>query len=171
MPILAKKNHHFRWSSFCSWRVCKQAKLLHLEHRKPARIHWRADAPKTSHCLVPILVQRHIEPFFFENEQGEAVCSQKLKRRILATFGVKRTALRATQSKLHSMFCDLFLKISLSAAELMAFGHLVSAIWHRWTIICGVPSRISVTLTSQRQLTLKGQYSWSHWCNTAAHNW
>ena len=45
--------------SFWSWRVCKQAKLSHLGHRKPARIHWKADAPKTSHCLVRILLQRH----------------------------------------------------------------------------------------------------------------
>ena len=35
-------------------------------------------------------------------------------------FGFNRTALRATQPKLHSMFCALFLKISLSAAELMS---------------------------------------------------
>ena len=34
------------------------------------------------------------------------------------------------------MFCALFLKIALSAAELMSFGHLGAAIWHRWTIIC-----------------------------------
>ena len=81
-------------------------------------------------------------------------CSQKLKRRILATFGFNRTALRETQPKLHPMFCDLFLKTVLSAAELMSFGHLGAAIWHRWTIICGVPSKTSVTPTSQRQLTL-----------------
>ena len=37
---------------FWSWRVCKQAKLSHLGHRKPARIHWKANIPKTSHCLV-----------------------------------------------------------------------------------------------------------------------
>ena len=55
-------------------------------------------------------------------------CSQKLKRRILATFGFNRTALRATQPKLHSMFYDLFLKIVLSVAELMSFGHLGAAI-------------------------------------------
>ena len=83
-----------------------------------------------------------IGSFFFENEQGEAVtvnsdcyramlndfCSQKLKRRILATFGFNRTALRATQLKLHSMFCALFLKTALSDAELMLFGHLGAAI-------------------------------------------
>ena len=42
----------------------------------------------------------------------------------MSTFGVNRTALRATQPNLHSMFCALFLKIVLSAAELMSFGHL-----------------------------------------------
>ena len=53
MPILAKiKNYLFRWSS-C--KACKQAKLSHLGHRKSAGIHWKADAPKTNHCLV----QRH----------------------------------------------------------------------------------------------------------------
>ena len=54
-----KKNHLFRWSSFWSWRVYKQAKFLHLGHRKPARMHWKPDAPKTSHCFVRILVLRH----------------------------------------------------------------------------------------------------------------
>ena len=38
----------------------------------------------------------------------------------MATFGFNRTALYATQPKLHSMFCALFLKIALSAARLVA---------------------------------------------------
>ena len=50
---------NIRRTSFCSWRVCKQAKLSNLGHKKPARIHWKSDAPKTTHCLVRILVQRH----------------------------------------------------------------------------------------------------------------
>ena len=54
-----KRSHLFRWSSLWSWRVCKPAKLSHLWHRKPARIHWKADAPKTSHYLMRILAQRH----------------------------------------------------------------------------------------------------------------
>ena len=58
-PILAKKNYLFRWSSFWFWRVYKQAKLSHLGHRKPARIHWKADASKTSHFLVRILGQKY----------------------------------------------------------------------------------------------------------------
>ena len=41
-----KENHFFRWRSFWSWRVCKQAKLWNLEHRKRGRIYWKADAPK-----------------------------------------------------------------------------------------------------------------------------
>ena len=36
----------------------------------------------------------------------------------MATFGFNRTALRAIQPKLRSMFCAVFLKIALSAAEL-----------------------------------------------------
>ena len=55
-------------------------------------------------------------------------CSQKLKRRILATFDFNWTALSATQPKLHLMFCALFLKIALSVAELILFGHLGAAI-------------------------------------------
>ena len=39
------------------------------------------------------------------------------------------------------MFCALFLKLELSAAELMLFGHLGGAIWHRWNLICGVPAK------------------------------
>ena len=67
MPILAKKkNHLFKWSSFWSWRVCKQAKLSHLGHR----IHWKAGVSKTSHCLMRILVQRHNLAIFL---RGEAV--------------------------------------------------------------------------------------------------
>ena len=57
MPILAKIL--FTWRSFWFWWVCKQAKLSHLGHRKPARIDWKANAPKTSHCLVRTLVQGH----------------------------------------------------------------------------------------------------------------
>ena len=57
--LLAQKNLLFRWSLFSSWRLCKQAKLPYLGHRKRARIHWKADAPKTSQCLVWIFVKRH----------------------------------------------------------------------------------------------------------------
>ena len=40
----------------------------------------------------------------------------------------QQEALRDIQPKLYSMFCVLFLKIVLSAVELMAFGHLGAVI-------------------------------------------
>ena len=139
--------HLFRWSSFWSWRACKQAKLSHLGRKNPHAYIKKPTHPK----WVTVFGS-----FFFENEQGEAVTVNgdryramlnEFLRRILAKFGFNRTALRATQPNPHSMFCVLFSKIALSAAYLMSFGHLGAAIWHRWTIICEVPSKISVTLT------------------------
>ena len=64
MTILGKNNYFFRWSSFWSWRLCKQAKLSHLWHRKPTGIHWKADEPKMIHCLLWILVQSHYWAIF-----------------------------------------------------------------------------------------------------------
>ena len=59
--ILAKK---IIFSAEAHWWVCKQAKLSHLKHRKPARIHWKADG---------FWSRGIIGTFFFENEQGEVV--------------------------------------------------------------------------------------------------
>ena len=85
-------------------------------------------------------------------------CSQKSKRKILATFGFNRTTLCETQLKLHLIFCALFLKIALSAAELMSFG--TSELQFYTVVLLFVECRQS----------FKGQYSWSHWWNTAAYN-
>ena len=112
-----------------------------------AVFHHLAVFLKPAFCRCPVFTDFTVNMLFWTN-----FCSQKLKRRILATFGFNRTPLRATQPKLHSMFCALFLKIALSAAELISFGHLGAAIWHRWTIICGVPSKKSVTPTCQRYI-------------------
>ena len=157
MPILAKKNHLFRWSSFWSWLVCKQANCGIWGTEKPYAYIEKPKHPKRVTVCGGFWSRGIIGPFFFENEQWEEVtvngdrygpcctnfCSQKLKKKILASFGFNKTALRVTQPK-----------IVLSAAELMSFGYLRAAIWHRWTIICEVPSKISVSPTSQRQLTL-----------------
>ena len=43
---------------------------------KPARIHWKADAPKTSHCLVRILVQRHNRAIFLRKWERRGRYSQ-----------------------------------------------------------------------------------------------
>ena len=59
---------------------------------------------------------------------GEIQLHTSDKRRILPTFVFNRKALRATQPKLHLIFGALFLKIALSAAELMTFYHRGAAI-------------------------------------------
>ena len=157
IPFLAKKNHLFRWSSFWFWRVCKQAKLSHLGHRKPARILWKADAQKTGDCLVRLLVQRHNWVIFLRKWASRGRYSQWRSllghvERIFVHTNWRGATCHTAEAT--SMFCTLLLKTVLSAAELMSFSHLGAAIWHRWTIICAVPPTISVTPTSQRQLTL-----------------
>ena len=107
MTILAKESPYlFRWSSFWSLRVCKQAKLSHLGHRKPARI-----IEKRVTVWCGFWSRGIIGTFFFEYEQGEAVTvNGDRNRAVLNEF--------------------LFTKISV------------------------LPSKISVTPTSQKQLTL-----------------
>ena len=91
-----------------------------------------------------------IGPVFFENEQGEAdtlngdryramlneFLFTKIKEGDIGIICFNRTALRANQPKQHLIFFILILKIALSAAELMSFGHLGAPIWHRWAIKC-----------------------------------
>ena len=80
-----KKKSSFQLNIILILADMQTSKIVAFEAQKHARIHWKADAPKTSHCLVRIGA--------------------------------------------------LFLKIGLSAAELMPFGYLGAAIWHRWSII------------------------------------
>ena len=127
LDFAKKKNHLFRWSSFWSWRVCKQSKLSHLGHRKPACIHWKAEASKTSQCLVRIFSQKHNWTIFLRKwARGEPLqaivigpcwtnfCLQKLKRMILATFGFNRTALRATAEATLDVLCAVSKDASIS---------------------------------------------------------
>ena len=53
-----------------------QSKLSHLAYRKPARIHWKADALKTSHRLVWILAQRQNWAIFLRKLAGRCRYSQ-----------------------------------------------------------------------------------------------
>ena len=78
--------------------------------------------------------------FFFENEQGEAITVNddryramlneflftKIEEEAIANIWFQQDG---TRPKLHSMFSALFLKIALSAVELMSLGHLEAAIW------------------------------------------
>ena len=115
--------------------------MSHLRHRKPAYIE-KPTQPKQVTVWCGFWFRGIIGSFFFENEQGEAVTVNgeryramlneflftRIEEEDIDKFGFYRTALRATQPKLLSMFCALFLKIALSAAELMSFGHLGSPI-------------------------------------------
>ena len=143
MPILAKKIHLFRWSSFWSWRLCKQVKLLHLVHRKPARIHWKANTPKTSHYLVRILVQRHNWAIFLRKcDRYRVMLNECLFPKIeFVPPG------EATLDVLRPVFED---RIISHRADVV----WPPRSWRRWTISCGVPSKLNITPTSQRQLTL-----------------
>ena len=71
-----QKKSPFQMKFIWSWRIRKQAKLSHLRHRKPSRIHWKADAPKTSHCLVRILVQKHNWAIFLWKRERSGLYSQ-----------------------------------------------------------------------------------------------
>ena len=59
----------------------------------------------------------------------------KIEEEDIGNIWFHRKALRATQPKLHSMFCALFLKIALSAAELMPFGHLGPLDYYLWGVV------------------------------------
>ena len=81
-------------------------------------------------------------PGFFENTQGEAVTVNGNRYRAMlneflfteteeediGNIWLQQDGANSTQPKLYSMFCSLFLKIALSVAELMLFGHLGATI-------------------------------------------
>ena len=71
---------------------------------------------------------------------------------------------------LHSMFYALFLKIALSAPELMSISYLGAEIWLRWTIIYAVPIKDKCYADKPETIDAFKKYSCSHWWNTAAHN-
>ena len=107
MPILAKKKKHIsRASLIWSWRVCKQVKLSHFGAQK-TRTHTSKSRQTQNDSWVRILVQRHNWVIFPPKMSKERplhsmaivigpywtnFCSQKLKNRILATFGFNRSA-------------------------------------------------------------------------------
>ena len=132
--------------------------------------NYRIWATENSHAYIEKLTHPKrvtawcdiIGPVFFENEQGETVTVNGDRyRAMLNQFlftkieeedigNIWRQQYGATWHTAGSALVVLrpALEIALSATELMSFGHLGAAIWYRWTIICEVPSKISVTPTS-----------------------
>ena len=154
---MAKKNHLFKWSLFWSWR--------HFGHRKPAHIHWKPDkAPKTSHCLVRILVQRHNWPNLLRKWARRGRYSQwrSLSGHVERIFVHKNWS---GGHVLHSRSYTRYYAPCFWRSHYPRSCDLTPLDYYLWGAV-----KISVMLASQRQLTLKGQYSWSHWWNTAAHN-
>ena len=91
-----------------------------------------------------------IRPFFFENEQEEAVtvescwrnfCSQKLKRRILAKFQQYAATCHTAEATLDVL-----------RPEDRIFSRRPDVVWPSWS--CDLTKLVSVTQTNQRQLTL-----------------
>ena len=139
---LEKPTHPKRVTVWCGFRSIGIIGPFFFENEQGVAVTVNCDRYRTIHpkrvtVWCEFWSRGIIGPFFFENEQGvpsgqwrslsdhvepSCFCSQKLK------IGFSRTALRATQPKLHSIFWALFLKIALSATELMSFGHLGAAI-------------------------------------------
>ena len=57
--VIFSDEGYFDLGGYVNKQNCKQA---NLGHRKPARIHWKADAPETSYCFVQILEMSKVRP-------------------------------------------------------------------------------------------------------------
>ena len=103
-----------------------------------------------------------IGPFFFENEQGEAIAVngdryRTMLNEVLFTKieeeGVNNIWFQQDGPKCHKAEATLDV-LRPGFENRIIIGHLGPAIWHRCTLICGVPPNISVTPTCQSQVTL-----------------
>ena len=134
MPILAKKNIFSDEAHFDLGGYLNKQYLRIWGTENPHAYIEKSTHPKRVTLWCGFWSRIIIGPFFFENEQGEAVkvigdrYRAMLNEFLLTKIEEEDTALRATQPKLYSMFYVPFLKIALSAAELMSFGHLGAAI-------------------------------------------
>ena len=169
MPILTKKNHLFRWSSFRSWRVCKQAKLSHLRHRKPVRIDWKPLHPKQVIVWCGFWSRGINGPFFFENEQGEAVTVNGDRYRALLN-ELLFTKIEEEdigniwfQQDVATCFAPCFWR---SHYEPQSWYHLATSELRFDTIgllFVGCRQRKVLRREARDNWGFKGQYSWSHW--------
>ena len=124
MPILAKKiifsdDAHFDLGGYVNKQNCRiwGTENPHAFIEKPTHL-------KRVTVWCGFGFRGIIRPFFFENELREGVSVNDdryramLNELLFTKIEEEVLAIRATQPKLHSIFCALFLKIALSAAEL-----------------------------------------------------
>ena len=111
-----------------------------------------------------------IGPFFFENEQGESITVngdryRAMLNEYLFTY-IEEEDIDNIRFQQDGATCHTA-ETTFDFFRPVFEDHIISritAIWHRWTIICGVPSKPETIDALNRQ------YAWSHWWNTAAHN-
>ena len=144
--LIKTKKYRVRHLTFWSWRVCKQAKLSHLGHRKPARIHWKLGnflrkRTRRGGCSQWRSLSGHVE-LIFVHKNSRGGYWQHL---------VSTERRYVPHSWSHTRyFASCFWR---SHYQPQSWCCLATS-GHRWTIICGLPSKMSVRPTSQRQLTL-----------------
>ena len=117
----------------------KFGKIAAFGAQKIRMLHWKADAPKRSHCLVRILVQRHNCDIFLRKWASRGHYSQlRLLSDHVERIFVHKNYLASTGRRYvpHSRSYTRCL-----TPFLMLFDHLGAAIWHSWTIIRVVPSK------------------------------
>ena len=167
MPILTKKIssfHHFEFSGYLFKRNCRSRST----ENSHAYIE-KATHPKRVTVWCGFCSRGIIGPFFFENEQGEAVTVNDDRYRTILNevFFHKNWSegywqhLVSTERRYvpHSRsytrwFAPRFWRSHYQPQSWYRLA--TSKLWFDtvWSIICGVPSKISVTPKSQRQLTL-----------------
>ena len=106
---------HFRFAKWACDRLTEDADFDKENHLFRWSIHWKADTPKTSHCLVQILVQRHNWAIFLRKwvRRGRYSQWRSLSRHVERIFVDKNWRggywqHLATQPKLHSCFAPCF---------------------------------------------------------------
>ena len=114
----------------------RQAKLLHLAHAIFCR-KWQGEAVTVNDDRYRDMLKKFLFTKLEEEDIGNIWFQQD---------GATCHTAEATLDVLSPVFED---RIISPRADVVW-----PAIWHIWTIICGVPSKISVTPTSQSKLTL-----------------
>ena len=97
-------------------------------------------------------------------------CSQKLKTRILATFGFNGMALRATQPKLHWIFAPYFWRSHYLPQSWCCLATTELRFDTVGMLFVRCRQRQVLRRQARDNWLFKGQYSGSHWWNTAAQN-